>query len=318
MNIVVLDGYAANPGDLSWDVFRQFGHLTVYPRTSADEVFDRAKDADIILTNKVLFPAEVLKQLSRLKYLGILATGFNTVDIDFARKQGVLVANIPAYSTDSVAQLVFAHLLNVCNRVDHYAEATRKGRWNSNPDFCYWDTPLTELAGKSFGIYGLGTIGRRVATIAQAFGMNVIATTSKSADALPDGIKKVSFAELLSESDVLSLHCPLTKETQRIINADTLSQMKPTAILINTARGPVVDEKAIAAALQTGNLRAYVSDVMEQEPPSADNPLLPLNNAFLSPHIAWATIEARQRLMQIAVENVRAFVEGHPQNIVNL
>lgn len=318
MNIVVLDGHAANPGDLSWDDFQAFGTLTVYPRTSADKVLERAKDADIILTNKVCFSAEVLKQLPRLKFLCILATGYNTVDIDAARSQSVMVANIPAYSTNSVSQLVFAHLLNVCHRVDHYAEDTRKGRWSANPDFVYWDTPLIELAGKTFGIYGLGNIGQRVAAIAKDFGMKVIALTSKSGNQLPEGVEAVSFEQLLTESDVLSLHCPLTPQTKQLINSCSLRKMKPSAILINTGRGPLVDEQAVADALQKGNLRAYLADVMEQEPPAPDNPLLPLKNAFLTPHIGWATLEARERLMQTAINNVKAFVEGHPINIVNL
>ncbi len=316
MNIVVLDGHAANPGDLSWEPFREFGSLTVYPRTPLEQLFERAKDADIILTNKIPFSREIIAGLPRLKFIGILATGFNTIDIAAAREHGVIVANIPSYSTDSVAQMVFALVLNVCNRTDHYAVATRSGRWSQNPDFCYWDTPLTELAGKTFGIYGLGNIGMRVAGIAQAFGMRVIAVTSKP-QSLLGKIEKVSFEELLSQSDVLSLHCPLTAETKALINSDSLTQMKPSAILVNTGRGPLVDEQAVAAALRQNCLQAYVADVMEQEPPAADNPLLDLPNAYLTPHIAWATYEARQRLMAIAVENVRSFVQGSPVNVVN-
>ena len=317
MNIVVLDGYAANPGDLSWEPFRQFGELTVFPRTAAEDVIARASKADIILTNKVQFPREVLQQLPQLKLIAILATGYNTVDCEAARKLGIAVANIPAYSTESVVQMVFAHLLNVCLRVEHYANDVRKGRWSNNSDFCYWDTPLLELAGKTLGIYGLGNIGRRVAEVANAFGLRVIAHTSKAQEDLPAYITKVDFKELLQQSDVLTLHCPLTKDTHHLINGETLQLMQPTAILINTGRGPLVDEFEVAEALETGCLKAYCADVMDNEPPAADNPLLQVPNAFITPHIAWATFEARQRLMQIALENVKAFINGTPQNVVN-
>lgn len=317
MNIVILDGYAANPGDLSWEPFRQFGELTVYPRTAAEDVIARASKADIILTNKVQFPREVLQQLPKLKLIAILATGYNTVDCEAARQLGIAVANIPAYSTESVVQMVFAHLLNVCLRVEHYANDVRKGRWSNNSDFCYWDTPLLELAGKTLGIYGLGNIGRRVAEVANAFGLRVIAHTSKAQEDLPAYITKVDFKELLQQSDVLTLHCPLTKDTHHLINGETLQLMQPTAILINTGRGPLVDEFEVAEALETGCLKAYCADVMGNEPPAADNPLLQVPNAFITPHIAWATFEARQRLMQIALENVKAFINGTPQNVVN-
>ena len=317
MNIVVLDGYAANPGDLSWEPFRQFGELTVYPRTAAEDVIARASKADIILTNKVQFPREVLQQLPQLKLIAILATGYNTVDCEAAHQLGIAVANIPAYSTESVVQMVFAHLLNVCLRVEHYANDVRKGRWSNNSDFCYWDTPLLELAGKTLGIYGLGNIGRRVAEVANAFGLRVIAHTSKAQEDLPAYITKVDFKELLQQSDVLTLHCPLTKDTHHLINGETLQLMQPTAILINTGRGPLVDEFEVAEALETGCLKAYCADVMGNEPPAADNPLLQVPNAFITPHIAWATFEARQRLMQIALENVKAFINGTPQNVVN-
>ena len=317
MNIVVLDGYAANPGDLSWEPFRQFGELTVYPRTAAEDVIARASKADIILTNKVQFPREVLQQLPQLKLIAILATGYNTVDCEAARQLGIAVANIPAYSTESVVQMVFAHLLNVCLRVEHYANDVRKGRWSNNSDFCYWDTPLLELAGKTLGIYGLGNIGRRVAEVANAFGLRVIAHTSKAQEDLPAYITKVDFKKLLQQSDVLTLHCPLTKDTHHLINGETLQLMQPTAILINTGRGPLVDEFEVAEALKTGCLKAYCADVMGNEPPAADNPLLQVPNAFITPHIAWATFEARQRLMQIALENVKAFINGTPQNVVN-
>ena len=251
-----------------------------------------------------------------LKYVGVLATGYNVVDIEAARERGIIVTNVPAYSTESVAQMVFAHLLTVTNRTEHYALQNRNGRWSSNPDFCYWDTALTELAGKTFGIVGLGHIGMRVAQIALAFGMKVIALTSKQAESLPVGIAKVDLVTLLSSSDVLSLHCPLTENTRQFINADTIRQMKSTAVIINTGRGPLVDDQAVADALSSGRLFAFCADVLTTEPPSITNPLLKQSNAFITPHIAWATKEARSRLLHVAVENVRCFLEGKPQNVV--
>ena len=317
MKIVVLDGYAANPGDLSWEGMQALGELTVYERTAPEEVTERCKDADIVLTNKVILSAPVMKQLPQLKYIGVLATGYNVVDTKAARKQGVVVTNIPAYSTDSVAQLTFAHILNITNRVGHYASQNREGRWSSNPDFVYWDTPLIELNGKTLGIVGLGNIGMKVATIARQFGMDVFAMTSKNSSDLPAGIQKTTFEGLLAVSDVLSLHCPLTEQTRHLIDAKALKKLKPGAILINTGRGPLVDEQAVANALQRGQLLGYGADVMSQEPPLADNPLLQCANAFLTPHIAWATFEARQRLQQIAIDNVQAFLKGKPINVVN-
>lgn len=314
MKIVILDGYTANPGDLSWKELETLGELVVYERTSADETVARAADADVVLTNKVLITKEVMGQLPRLKYVGVLATGYNVVDIEAAHHRGIIVTNVPAYSTESVAQMVFAHLLTVTNRVEHYAVQNRAERWTNSADFSYSDTLLTELAGKSFGIVGLGNIGKRVAQIAQAFGMNVIALTSKTT--LPEGIKKASLIELLAQSDVLSLHCPLTPDTHHLINADTLKLMKPTSILINTGRGPLVDDQAVADALKAKRLYAFCADVLTEEPPKADNPLLGLPNAYTTPHIAWATVEARARLIQVAIDNVKAFASGQPQNIV--
>ena len=314
MKIVILDGYTANPGDLSWKELETLGELVVYERTSADETVARAADADVVLTNKVLITKEVMAQLPRLKYVGVLATGYNVVDIEAAHHRGIIVTNVTAYSTESVAQMVFAHLLTVTNRVEHYAVQNRAERWTNSADFSYSDTLLTELAGKSFGIVGLGNIGKRVAQIAQAFGMNVIALTSKTT--LPEGIKKASLIELLAQSDVLSLHCPLTPDTHHLINADTLKLMKPTSILINTGRGPLVDDQAVADALKAKRLYAFCADVLTEEPPKADNPLLGLPNAYTTPHIAWATVEARARLIQVAIDNVKAFASGQPQNIV--
>lgn len=317
MKITVLDGYAANPGDLSWDGLREFGELSVYPRLSPEEVLEKAADSEILLTNKVQFTAEVLSKLPRLRYLGILATGYNTVDLDAAAACGVTVTNIPAYSTDSVVQSAFALILAITNRVEHYTSLNRNGRWSSNPDFCYWDTPLMELAGKTIGIVGLGNIGLRVAQLSRGFGMDVFAMTSKDASSLPDGIQKTTLEGLLAVSDIVSLHCPLTDSSRNMINSRTLSCMKPGAILINTGRGPLVDEQAVADALQSGKLGAYGADVLCEEPPVSGSPLLSAPNAFITPHIAWATVEARSRLLRAAVENVRAFLSGKPQNVVS-
>ena len=316
MKIVILDGYTANPGDLSWKELEELGTLAVYDRTRPEETVARAADAEIILTNKVIISREVMAQLPLLKYIGVLATGYNVVDIEAAHERGIIVTNVPAYSTESVAQMVFAHLLTVTNRTEHYAIQNRKGRWTSNSDFCYWDFPHMELAGKTFGIVGLGNIGRRVAEIALAFGMQVKALTSKSANTLPTGIKKADLEELLATSDVISLHCPLTDTTHHLINHKTLQLMRPSTILINTGRGPLVDDQAVASALTSGQLAAFCADVLTKEPPQADNPLLSQPNAFITPHIAWATQEARTRLLQVAISNVEAFLNAKPQNVV--
>ena len=317
MKIVILDGYTANPGDLSWGSLKELGEVTVYERTRREEIAGRAADADIVLTNKVVMDREMMALLPRLKYIGVLATGFNVVDIEAAREREIIVTNVPAYSTESVAQTVFAHLLTVTNRAEHYAQQNRQGRWAENRDFCYWDTELTELAGKTMGIVGLGHIGRRVAEIALAFGMQVKAMTSKKAEELPVGIQKAELQSLLASSDVVSLHCPLTEGTRHLIHRETLRLMKPSAILINTGRGPLVDDEALAEALNEGRLRAYCADVVTEEPPKADHPLLHAPNAFITPHIAWATVEARKRLLQTAIGNVEAFVNGHPVNVVS-
>ena len=316
MKIVILDGYSANPGDLSWKELEKLGEVTVYDRTKPSETVARAAGSDIVLTNKVVINKDVMAQLPQLKYIGVLATGYNVVDIDAAHERGIIVTNVPAYSTESVAQMVFAHLLTVTNRTEHYAIQNRSGRWTENPDFCYWDFPHQELAGKTFGIVGLGNIGQRVAQIAQAFGMKVKALTSKAAEALPNGIEKVTIEELLAISDVLSLHCPLTDSTRHLINVATLKQMKSSAILINTGRGPLIDDQAVAEALAEGRLAAFCADVLTEEPPKADNPLLRQSNAFITPHIAWASTEARIRLLQIATNNVQAFLNGSPINVV--
>lgn len=316
MKIVILDGYSANPGDLTWQELEKMGALTVYDRTTPSETVARAADADIVLTNKVVLGRKEMEQLPHLKYIGVLATGYNVVDVACAHERGIVVTNVPAYSTESVAQMVFAHLLTVTNRTEYYAMQNRQGRWTANPDFCYWDFPHMELAGKTFGVVGLGNIGRRVAEIALAFGMKVKALTSKTAEALPVGVKKVDWETLLSTADVLSLHCPLTERTRHLINNKALQKMKSTAILINTGRGPLVDDQAVADALASKTLAAFCADVLTEEPPKADNPLLGQRNAFITPHIAWASTEARQRLLEVAIGNVAAFVSGTPRNTV--
>lgn len=317
MKIVILDGYSANPGDLSWKELETMGELTVYDRTAPSETVARCADAAIVLTNKVVLGKTEIAQLPHLKYIGVLATGYNVVDVAYAHERGITVTNVPVYSTESVAQMVFAHLLTVTNRTEHYAIQNRQGRWTQNPDFCYWDFPHMELAGKTFGIVGLGNIGQRVAQIALAFGMKVKALTSKDASAVQSlGIEKASLEDLLASSDVLSLHCPLTEQTRHLINNSTLQQVKSTAILINTGRGPLVDDQAVADALADGRLAAFCADVLTEEPPKADNPLLHQPHAFITPHIAWASTEARIRLLQVAIGNVRAFLDGKPQNMV--
>lgn len=317
MKIVILDGFTVNPGDLSWSALESLAEVEVYDRTSEDQIVPRCKGAEIVLTNKVVLDSSVLNQLPRLMYIGVLATGYNVVDLEVASRQSIVVTNIPSYSTDSVAQMVFSHLLNIVNRTDHYAQENRNGRWSKNQDFCYLDHTLSELAGKRMGIVGLGNIGMAVAKIALAFNMEVIAYTSKSEEELPEGVRSVTMEELFTSSDVISLHCPLTESTRHLVNASRLRTMKPSAILINTGRGPLVCDQDVADALNSHTIAAYAADVLTEEPPKADNPLLSAKNCYLTPHIAWATYEARQRLINICVENVKAFIEGEPKNQVN-
>lgn len=310
MKIIVLDGYGLNPGDLNWKGFEELGELTVYDRTLPSELMERAAGAEILVTNKTLITAENIEALPDLKYIGVLATGYNVVDIDAAKNRGIVVTNIPAYSTASVAQMVFAHVLNITQRVDYYANENRQGRWTKNADFCYWDTPLVELEGKKMGVVGLGNIGLATARIAQAFGMEVYVYTSKPQFALPSGMKKVELDELFAECDVVSLHCPLTPDTKEMVNAERLGKMKTSAILINTGRGSLVNEQDLADALNEGKIAAAGLDVLSVEPSVEGNPLLSARNCYITPHIAWATLEARTRLMEIAVQNLKSYLEG--------
>lgn len=312
MKICILDGYSLNPGDLDWSPVERLGDVTLFDRTPADKIVERAADADIVLTNKVPFSADTLRQLPRLRFICVLATGYNIIDTEAAARQGVVVANIPAYSTMSVAQMAFAHILNITNHVASYAREVADGKWTNCPDFCFWDSALTELAGKTMCIVGLGNTGMATARIAVAMGMKVVALTSKSADTLPEGITPAPLDDVLASADVVSLHCPLTPSTRHLINAASIAKMKPSAILINTGRGPLVDEQAVADALNGERLAAFGADVLSQEPPRGDNPLLSARNCFLTPHIAWATLEARTRLMSTATENVRQFIAGEP------
>lgn len=308
--ICILDGFTSNPGDLSWDEICKLGECTVYDRTSPEQLAERAKDAEIVLTNKVVLGLKEIGKLPKLKYIGVLATGYNVVDLKAATERGIVVTNIPAYSTDSVAQMVFAHILNITHHVAEYAAEARAGKWSQCADFCYCNSPIMELAGKTMGIVGLGHTGMATAKIALAFGMKVMALTSKTPESLPKGIEPAPFDRLLTEADILSLHCPLTDNTRHFINRDTLCRMKKTAILINTGRGPLVNEADLAEALNNGTIAAAGVDVLSTEPPAADNPLLSARNCYVTPHIAWATKEARSRLLQIAAENIRQFLAG--------
>lgn len=316
MKIAILDARTVNPGDLSWESIQNLGECAIYEETAAADTVAHCTGAEAVLTNKVCLRKAELDALPQLKYIGVLATGYNVIDIDEARRRGIVVTNIPAYSTDSVVQMVFAHLLNITNQTAHYTAEIKEGAWCNSRDFTYWNTPLVELAGKTFGIVGLGHIGSAVARVANAFGMRVIALTSKRREALEPYITPVSREELFRESDVLSLHCPLTDSTLHFVNAETLAWMKPSAILINTGRGPLLDEQAVADALNGGRLFAAGVDVLSTEPPMPDNPLLTARRCYLTPHIAWATREARTRLMAIATENIRAFQSGKTINNV--
>ena len=315
MNIVVLDGFTLNPGDLSWAELQGLGPCAIYDRTPPGEVLARAAGAEILLTNKTHLTSETIQRLPQLRYIGVLATGTNIVDLAAARVRVIPVTNVPTYGTKSVAQFTFALLLELAHHVGHHAGTVREGRWTRSTDWCYWDFPLIELDGLTLGIVGLGRIGRAVSALGAAFGMKVIAC-DPTAGTPPPLVRLVELDPLLPESDVVSLHCPLTPQTAHLVNARRLALMKPTAFLVNTSRGPLVDESALAEALNAGRIAGAAVDVLSAEPPLADNPLLAARNCLITPHMAWGTRAARSRLMQIAVENVRAFLAGKPQNVV--
>ena len=315
--IVILDGHTLNPGDLSWDGLGALGECVVHDRSSPAEVVSRAREAGIVLTNKTVLTREQIFALPRLRYIGVLATGYNVVDVAAARKRGVPVCNVPTYGTRSVAQHTFALLLELAHRAGHHARTVSEGRWARSPDFCYWDHPLVELDGRTLGIVGFGRIGRAVSELAAAFGMRVLADNHRVPESAPPFVQFVELDRLFAESDVISLHCPLTLQTKHLVNGDRLAKMKPTAFLINTSRGPLIDEAALADALNQGRLAGAGLDVLAVEPPGADHPLVAARNCLITPHIAWATRAARARLMEPAVANVRAFLAGRPQNVVN-
>jgi glycerate dehydrogenase len=309
MNIVVLDGYTLNPGDLSWDALRELGPCEIYDRTAPDEIVSRCASAEIVLTNKVKLDGDAMSSIPGLKYIGVIATGYNVVDVAAARERKVIVTNVPTYGTQSVAQMTFALLLELTQHVGHHARTVREGRWTRSPDFSYWDYPLIELDGLTLGIVGFGRIGQMVRTLAEAFGMKVLSYSRKQ--------PAEELEKLFRQSDVVSLHCPLTPETKHLVNAERLAWMKPSAFLLNTGRGPLIDESALAKALNEGRIAGAGLDVLAIEPPTADNPLLSAKNCLITPHIAWATRAARSRLMEAVVENVRAFLTGSPRNVVS-
>ncbi len=316
MKMVVLDGATLNPGDLSWAALEKLGELKVYDRTPVDQILPRAQHAEIVFTNKTPLNRETIRHLTALKYIGVLATGYNVVNVEAARKRGVVVTNVPNYSTASVAQHTFALLLELATQTGHHAHTVRQGRWSKSPDFCYWLHPLLELAGLTMGLVGYGRIGQAVARIAQAFDMPVLIHTPHPPSELPSGVRSVTLEELLARSDVISLHCPLTALTEKLVNEDSLSRMKPGVILINTGRGGLVDEAALLAALRSGHVRGAGLDVLGEEPPDSRHPLLRTRGCLITPHLAWATLAARQRLMDGVAENVKAFLEGQPRNVV--
>ena len=315
--IVVLDGYTLNPGDLDWSELEAQGETTIHARTAQEEIVSRAEGAEVVFTNKTPLDRATLEALPRLRFIGVLATGFNVVDIEAARERGIVVANVPTYGTATVAQHVFALLLELTQNVGHHAQTVRAGRWTECPDFCYWDHPLIELDGLTLGIVGFGRIGSAVAQVARAFGMNVLTHSIPEPTGLAEGIRSVDMDTLFRESDVVTLHCPLTPETQGLVNAPRLATMKPSAFLINTSRGSLIDDADLAEALNAGRIAGAGLDVLSVEPPPADNPLLHARNCLVTPHIAWAARAARARLMGIAAANLRAFLAGSPVNVVN-
>lgn len=317
MKIVILDAHTANPGDLDWSAFEAIGPCQIYDRTPVPQIAGRAADAEIIITNKTVLSRDTILSLPKLRYIGVIATGYNVVDTAAASERGIAVTNVPGYSTPAVAQAVIAMLLELTNHTAHHAATVREGRWSQCPDFCYWDHPIIELRDRTLGLIGFGDIGSAVARIALAFGMKVIAARRTWAQPPPDCVLPASVEEVFRRSDVISLHCPLTDDTRHIINADNLARMKPSAILINTARGPLVDEHALAAALDEGRIAGAALDVLSTEPPPAGHPLLGVKNCLITPHLAWASRESRARLIAAAANNLRAFLDGEPVNVVN-
>lgn len=318
MKIVILDGYTTNPGDLSWEKFSEFGEVIAYDYTPAELVVERCKDAEIIIDNKVVFTKETLDQLPKLRYIGLLSTGFNVIDIESAKNNGVTVCNVPTYSTAAVAQLTFALILEIYNQVGVHSEAVHSDEWTNCRDFCFQKTPLLELNNKTIGLIGYGKIGSEVAKIADAFSMNILCyVPSKKPQPDFKNFRFVSLDELAEKSDIVSLHCPLTPETTKIINSDFISKMKKNAIIINTSRGPSIDEQALADALNSGRIAGAGVDVLSTEPPKADNPLLSCKNCFITPHIAWAGYETRERLVGVVLNNLKSYLDGNPVNVVN-
>ena len=317
MKIVILDGHTLNPGDLSWEGLSKFGELKAYERTPPELVAERCAEAEIIITNKALVTRETIDSLPALRYIGVTATGVNIVDCEAAAERSIPVTNVPGYGPRSVAQMTFAHILNFTQQTAHHANEVSKGRWSNCPDFCFTDFPLVELDGLVLGILGYGDIGKESARIGRAFGMEVIAHSRSLTESIPGEVEAVDLSELFVRSDVLSLHCPLTPETEKVVNAESLASMKPSAFLINTGRGPLVDEQALANTLNGGKLAGAGLDVLSTEPPPPDNPLIGAKNCIVTPHIAWATLAARKRLLDITVANLKAFLEGVPKNIVN-
>jgi len=316
MNIVILDGFTLNPGDLSWEGIRALGPCTIHERTSTEEILSRSRDAGVLLTNKTPLGADTIAQLPRLRYIGVLATGYNIVDVGAALGRGIVVTNVPSYSTMSVAQVVFAHLFNLTHRIGHHTDEVRNGRWSASRDFSFWDYPLVEVSGLRLGIVGPGRIGSAVARAGIAFGMEVVAAGSATEAGVPQGVRAVSVDELFRTSDVVSLHCPLTPATRGLVSRERLARMKPTALLINTSRGPIVDEAALADALNAGLIAGAGLDVLSLEPPTEGNPLLKAKNCYITPHFGWASTAARARLLAEVIENVKAFLAGTPRNVV--
>ena len=317
MKITVLDGYTLNPGDLSWDALHRLGDCTIYDRTPDTEIIPRAHDADAILLNKTVITDKVLAQLPKLKYIGVLATGYNVVDLSACSAAGIPVTNVPEYGTESVAQMVLAHCLNVYTPVAQHHQSVRDGQWSDSTDWCYWLSPLQELQGKTLGLVGFGKIARAVAKLALAFGVNVIAYNRSTPNEIPKHVQMVALSSVFSDSDIVSLHCPLTEDNEEFVNAELLATMKSDAMLINTSRGPLINEQDLAQALTDGVIAAACLDVLSEEPPRHDNPLLQAPNCIITPHIAWATKAARQRLLDQAVTNVMSFIAGECQNVVN-